>query len=208
MKLQDIVNAARYSELSSIAIKDNDAAIVTFLNLGMLELYKRFPLKQKEYVVALQPNTYVYQLPPDYMYILDAFDDSDILLEKPDATLVELKINDSSDDLGVFISGFQELQVPTLDGRSLVSIIYVAKPFSYSPDDMDVEVDLPDTLINCLLHYIGYKGHLGIRGDVQAETNAHWIRFDRACNEARAFGVAFPSDSWVMAERITDRGFP
>jgi hypothetical protein len=206
MKLQEVVDAARYSELNSVAVKDNDAAIVTFLNLGMLELYKRFPLKTKEHVITLTTENR-YSLPSDYMYALEAYDDSDRTADKPDAPLVDIAINDTAAEMGIFFPNHTEVQVPFLEDRTFISIVYVAKPTSYTVDDLDAELELPETLVSPLLHYIGYKGHLGIRGDGQAENNAHWIRFDRSCQEARKLGVAYSLDSWHMPDRLKDRGF-
>jgi hypothetical protein len=83
----------------------------------------------------------------------------------------------------------------------------VAKPKFYDPDDLSDELELPDTLIEPLLHYIGYKAHLGVRSDGQSENNAHFTRFERSCDKARTLGVAHSIDSLSMAERIFNRGF-
>lgn len=207
MRLQDVINAARHSELGGVAVRNDNEAIITFLNLGMLELHKRFPLKMKEHVITLQVGVSMYALPDDYMYILSASDDSDTTAENPDAPLVGVSVNDNKDQRGIFIPSYQEVQVPSVDDRTFISLIYVAKPTNYTIDNLEDEVDLPETLINCLLHYIGYKGHLGIKGDAQSENNAHWFRFDRACKEARDLGVAYPVDTWAMPDRLGDRGF-
>ena len=204
MTLQEIVDAARYSELHGVAMKDNNAAIITFINLGMLELYKRFPLKIKEYVVAVSTSNFFGKLPSDFMYALSAQDNSG-----QDGALQDIAINDPNSDVGISIPSYKELQIPYIEDRirTIVSLVYVAKPPSYSISDLESELELPETLINCLLHYVGYKAHLGVKGDGQAENNAHWLRFDRSCKEARELGVAFPVDSWEMGDRINNRGF-
>lgn len=204
MLLQELLDTARYSELQNTSIKDNDNAIVAFLNLGMLELYKRFPLSQKEYTISAGTTTSSFGLPSDFMYVLSVYDD---IVVDGEGKPVELPINDNSQETSIYFPSHKIVQVPAYDGRTSVSIIYVGKPSFYTADDLSAEVALPETLINCLMHYIGYKAHLGIRGDDQAENNAHWARFERSCKQALDLGVAYPIDSLRMGRRIIDRGF-
>jgi hypothetical protein len=204
MLLQDLLDTARYSELHGTAIKDNNQAIISFLNLGMLELYKRFPLSQNEYAITVGNTTASYALPDNFMYVLSVYDDAVLDGEgKP----VELPINDSSQETSIYFPSHKIVQVPAYEGRTTVSVIYVGKPESYTINDLASEVDIPETLIECLIHYISYKAHLGIRGDGQAENNAHWARFERSCKQALDLGVAYPIDSLRMGLRINDRGF-
>lgn len=204
MLLQDLLDTARYSELNNTSIKDNDKAIISFLNLGMLELYKRFPLSQNEFTVSAGSTTASYALPDNFMYALSAYDDAVV---DPEGKSVELPINDSSQPSSIYFPSHKVVQVPEYEGRTYVSIIYVGKPAAYTVNDLNTEVDVPETLIECLMHYIGYKAHLGIRSDAQSENNAHWARFERSCKQALELGVAFPVDSWRMGNRINDRGF-
>ena len=204
MIVQDIINAARYSEVGNTAIKDNTDAILTFMNLGLLELHKRFPLRVEQTVLTLSNTTTTFNLPSTFMYPLAAYgEDKDGNIDMEHV----LPINDESNPESIFFSTFKQVQVPdTLDGSSAV-IVFAAKPDKYTADDLNIELDLPETLIEPLLHYIGYKAQLGIRGDAQAENNAHWLRFDRSCKQAQDLGVAYPMDSWKMATRIYNRGF-
>jgi len=204
MIVQDIVNAAKVSELGNTALKDNTEAILTFMNLGLLELYKRFPIKTSEITYNVGTSTSMYALPSNYMYPLEAYgEDKDGNI----STEEKIGINEESDETSIFFPNHKQIQIPSTLDTSRVSVIYVAKPESYTLNDLDSEVDLPETLIEALLHYIGYKAHLGIRGDGQAENNAHYMRFDASCRKARELGVAYSLDSYKMADRLIDRGF-
>lgn len=204
MILQDIVNAAKYSELSSTALKDNTDAIITFINLGMLELYKRFPIKTREATYNVGSTTSLYSLPPNFMYPIAVYGENkegDLDAE------IKIPINEDGNDQSIFFPNHYQVQVPSAIEGSKVSVIYVSKPDSYTVDSLSSEVELPETLVEALLHYVGYKAHLGIRGDGQAENNAHYIRFDASCKKARELGVAYPVDSYKMGDRLKDRGF-
>ena len=204
MILQDVIDLARYSELAGTAIKSNTAAIILFLNAGMTELYKRFPLSTNEHIVTLIEGTVSYPLPTDYMYIVSAYEE---VAENGINTLSEIPVNDDSSLKSIYFPNHKEVQIPYSETGAYISIIYVAKPVYYTSADLAVELDLPETLINCLMHYIGYKAHLGIRGDGQSENSAHFVRFERSCDKARDLGVAHPIDSLNAVERLAQRGF-
>jgi len=204
MKVQEVVDIARYSELANVAVKDNTAAILSFLNLGMIELYTRFPIKTEEHIIDLRENTTMYEMPANFMYALSAYGE----VPEDAADLVRpVAINEEDDPYSIFFPDWNTVQVPAVANGSYISIIYVAKPVTYTAEDMDVEIELPNTLVDALVSYIGYRAHMGIRGDAQSDNNAHWLRFDRSCKKARELGVAFPVDSLKMSERINDRGF-
>jgi hypothetical protein len=205
MRVQEVVDIARYSELAGLAaIKENTDAILAFLNLGMVELYTRFPIKTEEHIVELQENTTMYEMPADFMYALSAYGEVEELSTE---TLVRVPINEEDDPYSIFFPDWNTVQIPAVANGSYVSIIYVAKPTPATSADLNAELELPDTLVDALVSYIGYRAHMSIKGDGQSENNAHWLRFDRSCKKARELGVAFPVDSLKMAERIKDRGF-
>lgn len=205
MIVQDVVDLAKYSEAAGTAIKDNKEAIVLFLNAGMLELHKRFLLKTKEHIVALQTGVTLYDLPLDFLYAVEAY--GDVSETTMDGFLPHIPINDEDEPFSIFFPNHKQVQIPLVEAGDYVSIIYAAKPVSYTVDDLGEELDLPDTLIEPLLHYIGYKAHLGIRSGPQDTTNTHYIRFDNSCKQARELGVAHSIDSWRMTHRLYNRGF-
>lgn len=206
MIIQDVVNSAKYSELSGVAVKDNIPAIVAFINLGMLEIYKRFPIKVEEHVINLISGTVYYEMPENFMYCIEAFGE-----QKENSTCSnEISINDEEDLESIFFNDWNTVQVPFSVTGAYVSVIYVAKPTPITvtqAEDGVTTLDIPDTLIDVLLSYVGYRGHMGVKSDSQSENNAHWVRFERSCEKAIELGVAFPSDSSSMSGRITDRGF-
>lgn len=203
MIIQDVIDLAKYSELSGSSLKDNNDAILLFINAGMLELHKRFQLKTNEHIVNLQEGVTLYSLPEDFLYAIEAFGE----VREGYSGLPHLPINDEDEPYSIFFPNHKEVQVPLVEYGASISIIYGAKPIRYDIDDLAEELDLPETLIEALLHYIGYKAHLGIKGDAQSENNAHYIRFDRSCKKARELGVAHPIDSWRMVDRLNSRGF-
>ena len=73
MIIKDVVELAKYSELASIHVKNDVGAITAFINMGMLELYKRFPLKVSSHTIELTDAEEYYDMPEDFMYYLQAY---------------------------------------------------------------------------------------------------------------------------------------
>ena len=205
MIVQEVIDTAKKSELGNVAVKNDTSAIVTFLNLGMMELYKRFPLSMKEEAITRIQGATLYALPSDFMYPVGAYNVP--TTSNPDNELAELGINESGSENSIYFPNHKQVQVPSKIEGDHVFLMYVCNPEKYTADNLEVELDLPETLIEPLLHYIGYKGHAGVKADAQSENNAHWLRFDRSCQKARDLGVAHTINSLEMTSRLNDRGF-
>tara|TARA_R110000744_G_scaffold147612_5_gene260581 strand:+ start:5142 stop:5771 length:630 start_codon:yes stop_codon:yes gene_type:complete len=208
MVIKDVIALAKYSELAGVAAKNDIDAIVAFINLGMVEIYTRFPIKVEEALIALEDDKVYYTMPDNFMYPLKAFGE---VPETADAMeVVQLSINDEEDPLSIFFNDWKTVQIPEATAGAHISIIYVANPIritALQAEDEITSLAIPDSLIDCLLSYVGYRAHLGVKSDASSENNAHWKRFERSCKKAEELGVAFPSDSMTMPTRITDRGF-
>lgn len=207
MNIQDIVTLARHSELSGVAIKNDLDVITAFINLGMLELYKRFPIKVEEHIVTLEDGVMYYTMPDNFMYALEAHGE---IAASSSAISNPIPINDEDSENSIFFGDWTTVQIPSSVTGSYVSIIYVAKPIRVTVEqvkDGTGTLDLPETLIDALLNYVGYRAYLGVKSDAQSENNAHWARFERSCSKAEKLGVTNPADSMSMSGRISNRGF-
>jgi len=206
MTVQDFITLVRYSELNNIAVGSNTDAIIAFINLGMIELYTRFPVKVEEHIVTLQDGVTDYEMPTNFMYPLEAFGETP---EENSVDLVRVSINEEDDPYSIFFPDWNTVQIPLVTTGAHISIIYVAKPIplANTPEDLATELELPATLLDALASYVGYRGHLGVRGDGEAENNAHWIRFDRNCKKARELGVSHPVDTFWSSDRLFNKGF-
>lgn len=207
MLIKTIITTAKFSELSGVAIKDNVEAIVAFMNLGMIELYKRFPIKVSEHILDLEDGVMFYEMPKNFMYAIEAYGEVD----KTSAEKTrKIAINDEDADVSIFFNDWNTIQVPSAVTGYSMSIIYVPTPADVTVEEAEdgvSELDLPSALVDALLSYIGYRAYLGVKSDSQSENNAHWARFERMCKKAEDLGVAFPSDSMSTSNKATSRGF-
>lgn len=203
MTVGQVIDLAKVSELNGLGIANNDAAVIGFLNLGMLELYKRFTLRYEEHLITLDENVSIYTMPADYMWIIAAYGD----LDARSGDFVNLiPINEEDNPASINTSSWNKIQIPVNTGGAHISIIYVAKPTTYTIDDMGVELDLPPQMIEALLAYIGYRGNSTIDSGLQTEDNAWFIRFDMGCNKIKQESM-LNSDDMYMKDRLGNRGF-
>lgn len=203
MTIGQVIELAKVSELNGLKVGDNTSSVLGFLNLGVLELYKRFSLKVEEHIIALQDMVDIYTMPANYMWIIAAYGEVDI---RSTETVNELPINEEDNPLSINTVGWNKIQVPVSISGAYVSIIYVAKPEMYTLDDLDVELDLPPQMLEALLAYIGYRANSAIDTGVQTEDNAWYIRFDNSCSRIRQESM-INSDDMFMSNRISKRGF-
>ena len=63
MTVQFVIDQARSGELRSLSDKDKtDSVVIHYINLGLIELYKRFNLRTSVEVIRTTPNTPFYTL--------------------------------------------------------------------------------------------------------------------------------------------------
>ena len=204
MLVSDVITDVKYGELRQLAVKDDVDAVISFINMGMLELYKRFNLRVEEAIVTLDENTTLYTLNSsalnvsmpsgcDLMYIVGAYDET--------GTAIEL--NNEDDPLSVLTPSYDTLQVPNPTNGTYISVVYAATPTKITLTT-DI-IKLPASLYEALLHYIGYRGHGSIDGNINTENNTHYMRFDKSCVAAREYGLVTADD--IRLRNVAVKGF-
>jgi len=219
MKLSLILEQARAGELASVSAKDKtDRKIVSYVNLALIALYNRFQLSTEEAIIELQmepartiysmdgtdPNVLVKGQPmaeDEFMAIVGAYNENGTVIS----------VNDDNDPASIYTVSYNQLQVPLIAENAFVSVVYRQNPtlVTYVDDGngnaAEADVRVPMQLLDAMLHYIGYRAHGAIEGNVQAENNTHYTRFRLACDEALALGV-LPADDTDFGS-VESKGF-
>lgn len=203
MTVGQVIDLANNGELKGIKVAEKPSVVLGYLNLGVLELYKRFQLKVEEYIVELVDNVDIYMLPADCMWIIAAYGEVDI---RSTETVNQLPINEEDNPLSINTVGWNKIQVPVSVTGAYLSLIYVASPATYTMDDLDVEINLPSQMIEAVLAYIGYRANSIKDTGVQTEDSVYYQRFEASCEKLRSYGM-FNSDDMYMNKRLATRGF-
>lgn len=203
MTVGQIIDLAKNGELNGLNVSTKPEVLVGFINLGVLELHKRFQLKVEEYIINLEDTVDIYTMPSDFMWMIAAY--GEVPIDSVESVNI-LPINEEDNPLSINTVGWNKVQVPVSVGGAYISIIYVASPTMYSVNDLGVEVDLPAQMIEALLMYMGYRANSSIDTGVQTEDSIYYQRFEASCEKLRQFGM-FNSDDMFMNKRIALRGF-
>lgn len=219
MKLSFVLEEARSGELSSLSTKDKtDRKIVTYINLALIALYGRFQLATEEAIIRLRPDIpkTIYTMSStdadvsvgpramaddEFMSIVSAFDEDGS----------EITVNDTNDPKSVLTVSYNQVQVPLLAESGYISLIYRKNPtLVVFTDDgngnaLDTDVQLPLQLLEALLHYVGYRAHGALDGNINTEQNTHYMRFEQACKRAEELGVLTADDT--MSKSVQLKGF-
>lgn len=203
MTVRQVIDLAKASELNGLSTANKDDVVLGFLNMGVLELYKRFTLKVEEYLVTLEDNVSIYKMPDDFMWLVAAYGEVDV---RSPMLVNVLPVNEEDNPLSINTVSWNKVQVPVSSYGSYISLIYVASPDMYSILDLDETIDLPAQMIEPLLSYIGYRANASIDTGVQTEDSVWYIRFENSCTRVRTEGMLNNNDMFTNG-RIDTRGF-
>lgn len=213
MQLSEIFEQLSYGELSQLSIGGNANGIIdesnykrvlSHINLGLNDLYKRFNIKTKQLKILLVENEYTYHLNSEYAlsnrrsrvtnkYIQDSyvmpFEDD---INKIEKVLLdddsELELNNRNSVLSCYTPNLTTLIVPDLTNKTeFIRIEYRA---SFIPitiglsvfDPTKIEVDLPITYLEALLYFVASRVNnpIGMSNEFHAG-NSYAAKYEQAC---------------------------
>ena len=203
MTVKQVIDLAKASELAGLPAASKDETVLGFINLGVLELYKRFTLSVEEWIIALEDGQSYYTAPEDFMWIIAAY--GEVGMDSVQEVNV-LPVNEEDNPLSINTVGWNKVQVPLSVTGAYVSIIYAATPEVYSVTDMDKTVNIPPQMIEALLAYIGWRANSTIDTGIQTEDTVWYNRFESSCSRLEVKGFINANDV-VMTNRLNMRGF-
>ena len=212
MLLSQIIDSVRYGELNNVYTDEKLPQIISFINLGLIQIYSKLPIVEKQVTIQEYPQISLYKLsrmyarhnhvsPVKHKYILDTpdnpfMDDVLFITGVCDEYGFEVPLNDDHHKRSIFISSYDTIQIPNANENEAIFVIYRAKPKGINPqtkpEDLDkIDVVLPDYLLEALTAFIGFKAHQAIGGqEGLAASQAFYQRFTELINQAIADNIA------------------
>ena len=205
MQLKELLDTLKYGELSVMSWDEESnrlPQVISYINQGLINLYTKFPVLEKQVIVQQYPQISIYNLTSEYArtntesmqytkYILDTpfepFTD-DILLVTGlcDEYGRPIPLNDDNDPNSYFLPAFNQLQIPNANEEETTFVIYRAKPKYIEPTTKDYEQDvfLPLVLVEPLCCYVASKilGAIGSQEEL-ARSQALNERYTALCGE-------------------------
>ena len=203
MTIRQVIDLAKSSELTGLPAASKDETVLGFINLGVLELYKRFTLKVEEWLVALEDDKSYYTAPEDFMWIIAAY--GEVGSDSVEQVNI-LPVNEEDNPLSINTVGWNKIQVPLSVTGAYISVIYAATPEHYSITDTNKTIDIPPQMMEALLAYIGWRANSTIDTGVQTEDSVWYRRFEDSCSRVEIKGFTNANDM-IMTNRLNLRGF-
>lgn len=196
MDVSFIINQARSGELRSLSeIDKSDDVVISYINLGLIELYKRFNILTKVEVIKTSAVVPIYTLrASDINQVISVYD-------KDGRELIS-KRNLEDEEYDIIQINFNTFMLTKPSDEELLFVYKAAPPIVTTVTD---EIELPYAMLEALLHYIGYRAHGSVNGNVDKENNTHYMRFEKSCGLLVTEG--YEIDSHNISSSVQAKGF-
>lgn len=221
MKVSQFISIVRDNELSNMsATSFTDQRIINIMNLGIIELSKRFRLATKAESIRTSPYTHMYSLRnTDVINILEIYDskgktlvpqqvlddeDYDYRLLSSNSFLLKRKM-DYTDGITYTkfrseqVENIQKIEVP--DFELMVVYSAVADPIESVEDNLTI----PVLFVDALMAYVGYKAASTLGSNATTDNNNTWRRFEYCCSLIS--NSSYASDEAIVLNSIQSKGF-
>lgn len=216
MLVSELISLARSSELNGLSeVNMTTEKMLGFVNLGIIELSKKFNMVTKVEVIRTSPYTNVYSLRnTDVVQILEIFDSNGKELiryttidgENYDYRLVgfntfllkreEQYVTEYDENTGIDI--MDEVSSPDKE----LAVVY--RGIADKVTSVLEEVPISDVFMDALLSYIGYKANSAVATN-EFETTRLWNRYMNSINEITLAG--FDAFTDIPSRSVASRGF-
>lgn len=212
MITQNVLNALALGELSNLSMAEQREIninsipqVVQHINDGLLRLYTRFVLKERDLILEIREGITNYHLlkryaysqydpldPPeswDMPYILDLEKEpfrQDVvkILAVYNSNGKKLPLNDIERPDSVFTPQGNVLQIPHNIPCDFLSIGYQATHPEVPSDDLTKEIELPEVLYGALRAYVAYRVFSNMNtAESTSKSQEHLMMYETLCQE-------------------------
>ena len=234
MQLNDLFHMLAYGELSNHHIASagdgtlalaKQPQIVHFCNEGLMRLYTKFLLKEKDCIIEMVDGVTLYHLLPEYSavgfdstvanypYIRDTcfnrfINDVIKVLSVQNANGEHRPLNDPNNFWSVNTPTPKTIQVTAPRLGEVLSVSYQASHPKLENTELGHKtIELPETLHGALAAFVAYKVYFNMNTpESQAIALGHLAMFDNICNDTTEADALNLSIS-IANTRFTSRGW-
>lgn len=217
MQVSEATQILQNSALKQLAVKDDQVAVMGFINMAILEIYKRFPLWEADAVITQADGVSIYNLTEaDPNVSIDLSDNQLMVIQSVyDEDGIPYVINNNKDPVKhiketsenprsiLQTPKYNQIKVKNIVPGYQMDVVYRAAPLFLT--EQEDEIPLPPQFNEALFLYVSYKAHLGVKAGIKDENNTHFIRFEASCNNVDTEGL-FPQQG-LESNKFEQRGF-
>lgn len=235
MLLSELFKQLSHGELSRLSVgasgtgeiqEEHYEALLSHINLGLTELYKRFPLRMQEVVIQQYDHIQTYKLSTDYAqtntastqpikYIEDSvyepFTGNVLRIEKViDEDGQTLFLNDDTQYWSVHTPSYDTVQVPLPEAENQMIVTYRADHDIISMGDntpAEIDVPIPLSHLEALLHYVAYRAYTNVPSfeGGGSDSNNYLAKFEASCS--RITNLNLINNDTPTNLKLHDRGW-
>jgi len=198
MLVSDVINFATRGELKQLTVAEVDPEdpnsatnieiLIGYINLGIIELYKRFGLAHQSLKLENVVDGASYTMTDDFLYLSYAIGNNEQESEIP--------INNEFATFSIFEPAPYQLfitkDVALHSDITEIFITYVATPALLTAETE--QVPLQHQFIDPLLLYMAYRGHSSVSALQQEEGNLYFQRYEASVRRILRDGLLTPDN--------------
>ena len=209
MLVSDFISLVKEGSLNQTTV--TEASIIKFINIGLIEIYSKFNLSNKEVDITLTEGTDKYLLPSDFVNIYSITTDGlyfrdylGVITPITDNTF-EVPVNIKGDFNSVFFNTPGVITVPLQITGQVLTITYKASPVVITSQSLEEELDVASQFLEPLMLYVTYLGFMQNGGGTPTDTNLYLSRYNTAILELISTGDYL--NQYVIDNKFYNRGF-
>ena len=213
MNLQDFCKRLANGRLSNTSMVEDSSGliikvahrpkVIDAINEGLIRLYTRFILNEKDVVIGLKDSITSYHLNSLYSESLapqvgvvypDILDgDSEVFINDVIRIMavygndgVKLPLNNATESTSVFTPVFDTVRISDPITNQRITVVYQAKHATLVNTSPLQEITLPDTLYGALEAYVAYLLFADINSDdAKFKSDKQLMRYEEICGDVR-----------------------
>ena len=207
MRLKDVYDILKNTELKQIIVGEDESQIIALMNLGLIEIYGKFSILQEEQLIRVSTGITRYRLQDNSQKVLQVYyRDTQNHPMLGNDEFQEIPLNDINSDESVFTPQPYVLHIPNPTAGRVYSVVQVVTPPFITKDNIEtVDLIFPPQFLDPLVNYIAYRAYKSMNGDEQTEIGTHWRAYAASCNEVYKKGLV--QYTMMTNTKTTDRGF-
>lgn len=182
----------------------NQNKLLSFVNLGNIELHKKFNILRKTMDLDFALAGEEFKLPSDFLHAISCTftDGEEIPINNERINLV----NGVDNSVSVMFTDPKVARIKGTDddGRQDMLLSYAAIPSLAKT--INTTLYLPHLYTEALINYVAYKAHATIDGDMKTQNNTYYLRYVESCKQINLLGLS-NSDNLDTNTRLEDNGF-
>ena len=207
LAIQDVGDLAVNPSSSPSALQEtNRKKFINYLNLANLAIHKRFHLLQKQFEIDNPANDEEYTLPDNFLAPVYAYYNDTEAEEIPIKDTYRKIVDNVDTAVSLLIPEPFKITVKGTDTskRPQIILIYAASPTVITQVNHSLNVN--NVYTEAVLNYAAYKAYSAISGDIKAENNSYYLRYESNCRQIIASGLGGDNETETNT-KLEDNGF-